>query len=332
MSAPESSPAEPSPAPERCPERIWELCRRTLVCPDLNRSSTTGDASSARRSTSTWPESLGPPPVSGPLVMGILNVTPDSFSDGGRHVETIAAIAAGVQLARDGADILDVGGESTRPYSTPVDEAEELRRVIPVISALATSVDVPISIDTSKANVARAAIEAGAEIINDVTGLEGDPAMVEVAATTRAGVCVMHMRGNPQTMQDDPRYTDVVAEIEDYLRQRLDWCIGHGIDAQRICLDPGIGFGKTHAHNLELLRATRRFADIGRPILIGHSRKGFIAKLLGDREADRDAGSIGVSLAVAAAGADIIRVHAVKPTVDALRLFAAAGGFARNRG
>jgi dihydropteroate synthase len=262
----------------------------------------------------------------GPLVMGILNVTPDSFSDGGRHFSIPAAVDAAIRMADDGADIIDIGGESTRPYSTPVSPDEECRRVVPVIEKLAGRVSIPISIDTSKAAVAQAAIAAGAEIINDVTGLEGDRQMIDVAARSGAGVCVMHMRGTPQTMQDDPHYEDVVVEIESYLRQRLRWCLDHGIAAERVCLDPGIGFGKTHGHNLELLRATRRFVDIGRPLLVGHSRKGFIGKVLGDPDAERDNGSVGVSLAVAAAGADVVRVHAVKPNVEALRLFAAAGG------
>ncbi len=262
----------------------------------------------------------------GPLVMGILNVTPDSFSDGGRHFSISNAVAAAVEMAAHGADIIDIGGESTRPYSTPVSAEQEMARVIPVIEQLAGKIEVPISIDTSKSIVARVAVAAGAEIINDVTGLEGDPDMAQVAAETGVGVCVMHMRGTPQTMQDDPQYDDVVEEIDDYLRQRLDWCIAQGIQADRVCLDPGIGFGKTHAHNLELLRATERFTRIGVPILIGHSRKGFVGKVLGDSTIDRDYGTIGVSLAVAAAGADVIRVHAVRPTVEALRLFAAAGG------
>lgn len=261
-----------------------------------------------------------------PLVMGILNVTPDSFSDGGKHHVAQRAIEAGLRMARDGADIIDIGGESTRPYSTPVDTDEELRRVIPVIRGLAGKVGVPISIDTSKAEVAREAIESGAEIINDVTGLDGDPEMAVLAARTSVGVCVMHMRGTPQTMQDDPKYGCVVTEIEGYLIDRLKACVGKGIDPERVCLDPGIGFGKTHAHNLELLRATRRFVALGRPILIGHSRKGFIGKVLGDGEADRDAGTVGVSLAVIAAGAAVVRVHAVRPNVDAIKLFIAAGG------
>ncbi len=258
-----------------------------------------------------------------PLVMGILNVTPDSFSDGGKHFDPSIAIEAALQMQADGADIIDIGGESTRPYSDPVTADEELRRVVPVIAGLAGKLDVPISIDTSKADVAAAAIEAGAEIINDVTGLEGDPDMPGTAVRCQVGVCVMHMRGTPQTMQNDPRYDNVVEEIYDYLRRRFDHCIAAGIEPRRICLDPGIGFGKTHEHNLELLRHTRRFCELDAPILIGHSRKGFIGKVLGDKQADRTAGTLGVSLAVAAAGADVIRVHDVKPTVDALKLFRA---------
>jgi dihydropteroate synthase len=262
----------------------------------------------------------------GPLVMGILNVTPDSFSDGGRHLACEAAVAAALAMEADGADILDIGGESTRPYSDPVSAEEELRRVVPVIERLREKLRIPISIDTSKASVASAAIAAGAEIINDVTGLEGDAKMVEVAAQSGVGVCVMHMQGTPQTMQDDPCYENVVEEIADYLRQRLDWCVARGIDASKICLDPGVGFGKTHEHNLELVRSVARFGRLGRPILIGHSRKGFVGKVLGDKTVDRDAGTLGVTLAVAAQGASVVRVHAVRPTVEALRLFHACGG------
>lgn len=256
-----------------------------------------------------------------PLVMGILNVTPDSFSDGGKHFSTQAAINMALQMQTDGADIIDIGGESTRPYSDPVGTEEELRRVIPVIEALAPRLNVPISIDTSKAAVAQAAIDAGAEIINDVTGLEGDPEMLPVAVGSTAGVCVMHMQGTPQTMQDNPSYRNVVEDIYEYLRKRFEFCIDAGIAPERICLDPGIGFGKSHEHNLELLRHTERFCQLDAPILIGHSRKGFIGKVLGDKAADRTAGTLGVSLAVAAAGADIVRVHDVRPTVEALKLF-----------
>ena len=261
-----------------------------------------------------------------PLVMGILNVTPDSFSDGGQHIDPGTAVRAAHQIEADGAEIIDIGGESTRPYSDPVGVQQELDRVMPVIERLAGKISIPISIDTSKSAVASAAVVAGAEIINDVTGLDGDPEMMATARDLGVGVCVMHMQGNPQTMQDDPRYNDVVEEIYAYLIARLDFCAQAGIERDRICLDPGIGFGKTHEHNLELLCGTRRFVDLGAPLLIGHSRKGFIGKILGDKEADRTAATLGVSLAVAAAGAAVIRVHDVKPTVDALKLFEAAGG------
>jgi dihydropteroate synthase len=258
-----------------------------------------------------------------PLVMGICNVTPDSFSDGGKNADRKSAIATAIQMQSDGAAIVDIGGESTRPYSDPVATQQELDRVIPVIEGLRGRLTIPISIDTSKAVVAAAAIEAGAEIINDVTGLEGDPDMVRVAVESGVGVCVMHMQGTPQTMQDDPSYENVVEEIRDYLIQRRQFCIDAGIDADKICLDPGIGFGKTHQHNLELIRSTHRFTDLGSPILIGHSKKGFIGNVLGDKDADRTAGTLGVSLAVAAAGVHVIRVHDVRVTVDALKLFAA---------
>ena len=261
--------------------------------------------------------------------MGILNVTPDSFSDGGHHVRREDAIRAALRMESSGADIIDIGGESTRPDSQPVATDDELSRVIPVIEGLVGRLRIPISIDTSKAAVAEAAIAAGAEIINDVTGLSGDPRMCDVAVRSAVGVCVMHMKGTPQTMQHDPRYENVVQEIVNYLVQRRDDCVNRGILRSRICLDPGIGFGKTHEHNLTLLRATQRFVGLGSPILIGHSRKGFIGKLLGDKEADRMAGTLGVSLAVAAAGAHVIRVHDVKETVDALKLFEAAGGLGK---
>ncbi|TWU37192.1 dihydropteroate synthase [Novipirellula artificiosorum] len=258
--------------------------------------------------------------------MGILNVTPDSFSDGGRHVAIHDAVETALQMQADGADIIDIGGESTRPYSEPVSADEERSRVIPVIDQLCGKLTIPISIDTSKGDVARAAIAAGAEIVNDVTGLEGDSTMPSVVVDHGVGVCVMHMQGSPQTMQDDPLYEDVVSEIESYLVARRQFCEACGIPRNRICLDPGIGFGKTHEHNLRLLRATRRFVALGSPLLIGHSRKGFIGKVLGDQRADRMAGTLGVSLAAAAAGANILRVHDVKPSVEALKLFEAAGG------
>ena len=263
-----------------------------------------------------------------PRIMGIVNVTPDSFSDGGKFADHDQAIEHGLYLARSGADILDIGGESTRPYSEPVSVRQELERVIPVIKGLATQTDVPLSIDTSKAVVARAAIEAGAQIINDVTGLEGDPDMIRVAIESKVGVCAMHMQGTPQTMQDNPRYEDVVTDIHDYLRQRRDTLVDAGIDLQRICLDPGIGFGKTHEHNLTLLANSYRFLDLGCPILVGHSRKGFIGKLLGDKSVDRDAGTLALTLWLAQQGVQIIRVHEVERTKQALQVLAGAGGLA----
>lgn len=261
-----------------------------------------------------------------PLVMGILNVTPDSFSDGGRFVDTLAAIEQGLRLAHAGAEILDIGGESTRPYSTPVDAEEELRRVEPVIRALARETSVPLSIDTSKAAVARAALEAGAEIINDITAFASDPEMLAVAQQSQAGVCAMHMQGTPQTMQDAPAYEDVVEEILGYLRTRREALLAAGIDRGRICLDPGIGFGKTHQHNLTLLANCHRFHELGCPLLVGHSRKGFIGKVLGDKEADRLAGTIGTALSLARQGVQIVRVHDVEPVKQALLLFEATGG------
>lgn len=262
-----------------------------------------------------------------PLLMGIVNVTPDSFSDGGRYLDAAAAVEHGLRLAAEGADLLDVGGESTRPYAPPVDEAEELRRVGPVIGPLCRQAGVPISIDTSKAAVARAALDAGAQIINDVTGLAGDPAMLPLAAAAGAGVCVMHMAGTPQTMQDDPRYDHVVEDILAWLAARRDRLVAAGLDPARIALDPGIGFGKTHAHNLELVANCGRFLGLGCPVVVGHSRKGFIGKVLGDQGADRTAGSVGVSLALARQGVQVLRVHDVAPTRQALLLFEAAGGW-----
>ena len=261
-----------------------------------------------------------------PLLMGIVNVTPDSFSDGGKFLDTQAAIEQGLSLVEQGADILDIGGESTRPYSASVALEEELQRVLPVVQSLCEQTQVPISIDTSKARVAAEAVAAGAEIINDVTGLEGDPDMLDVASKTGAGLCVMHMQGTPQTMQDDPNYGNVVEEVFAYLKLRRDALVASGIRAERICLDPGIGFGKTHGHNLALLAGCRRFLDLGQPILIGHSRKGFIGHLLGDKQADRTAANIGVALAVARQGVQVIRVHDVLQVKQALLLFDQSGG------
>jgi dihydropteroate synthase len=259
--------------------------------------------------------------------MGIVNVTPDSFSDGGRHDSVEAAVAHGLRLVAEGADILDVGGESTRPFSQPVAVDEELRRVSEVVRRLAADAGVPVSIDTSKAAVAARAVDLGAEIINDVTGLEGDPDMLRVARATGVGVCAMHMQGTPQTMQVDPRYDDVVADIHAYLAARRDALLAAGIPQAKICLDPGIGFGKTHAHNRELMARAGQFTDLGVPILIGHSRKGFIGKaveqILG-RPATReelDAATAGAACGLAAQGIQIVRVHAAGQVRSALELF-----------
>lgn len=273
-----------------------------------------------------------------PLVMGIVNATPDSFSDGGRHEGEDAAVAHGLALAAEGADILDVGGESTRPFSEPVDAAEEWRRVGGVVRRLAREAGLPVSIDTSKAWIAERAIDAGAEIINDVTGLEGDPAMVGVALASGAGVCAMHMQGTPKTMQLDPRYDDVVAEIHGYLAARRDALLAAGVEPDRICLDPGIGFGKTHAHNLDLVARAGAFLDLGTPILVGHSRKGFVGKLLEKplgRPAtleDRDAATAGIACVLAAQGIQIVRVHAVGLVRAAIEAFVTSRPLPAGRG
>ena len=198
-----------------------------------------------------------------PAIMGIVNVTPDSFSDGGKFIDPAKATEHALKLVDEGASILDIGGESTRPYSQPVDAEEEQQRVVEVIRGIAKQTNVPISIDTSKASVARAAIDVGAEIINDVTGLEGDPAMLPLAVETGVGVCAMHMQGTPQTMQDNPQYDDVVREIFEYLQQRKSALLDAGIELQKICLDPGVGFGKTHNDNLELIAHADRFSSAG---------------------------------------------------------------------
>jgi dihydropteroate synthase len=262
-----------------------------------------------------------------PCIMGIVNVTPDSFSDGGHYFTPNTAIEHALRLEDEGADILDFGGESTRPYSQPVSTDDELRRIVPVLEALVGRVSIPISIDTSKSEVARAAIVLGAEIINDVTGLELDPEMIGVAGNSQVGVCAMHMRGTPQIMQNVPTYANVVAEIYDYLAARDAALLSAGIAPERICLDPGIGFGKTHEHNLELIRASGTFLRLNRPILVGHSRKGFIGRLIGNKDVDRAAGTLGVTLALARLGIQIVRVHDVQATRHALATFQACGGF-----
>ena len=254
-----------------------------------------------------------------PLLMGILNVTPDSFSDGGQFQLVENAIARALQMEADGADIIDIGGESTRPGAEPVMLEEELRRTIPVIRELATRVGAPISIDTTKAEVARQALEAGAEIVNDISGLTFDPEMLEVCRLHDAGICLMHIQGTPQTMQQNPTYVDVVQEVIDFLQQQVDRCLMAGILPERMCVDPGIGFGKTAEHNLQLLKSVSRLQrDLQRPVLIGHSRKRFLSKILGRSVDERESGTIGVSIALAEQGVDILRIHDVRSVRDAI--------------
>ncbi len=302
-----------------------------------------------------------------PLLMGIVNVTPDSFSDGGRFLAPEAAIEHGLRLAAEGADILDIGGESTRPGALPIDVEEEVRRVMPVVEALCRTAGVPISIDTSKAEVARRALDAGVEIVNDVTALRGDPGMIPLAVRSGCGVCAMHCRGAPRTMQGNPVYDDVVAEVMDYLRGRRDALLAAGVAQDRIALDPGIGFGKTTRHNLQLLDGIARFHALGCPLLVGHSRKRFLADIAGpgaekkkgspqptigrrpperpeggqrraalvdaQRETapffpERLPGTIGVALALAMRRVQVLRVHDVGAVREALAAFQAVGGMA----
>jgi dihydropteroate synthase len=259
-----------------------------------------------------------------PSVMGVVNVTPDSFSDGGVNFRAEDAIASGRRMLDDGASIVDVGGESTRPGSDGVSVDEELRRVVPVLEALAGR---PVSIDTAKAEVARRALQLGAELVNDVTALRGDPDLAGVVAESGVYLCLMHMRGEPRTMQDDPRYDDVVAEVAAFLEERLAFAVDQGIAEERICLDPGIGFGKTVEHNLELVRRLDVLLALGRPVVIGFSRKRSLGRMLGDPEATT--GSVSASLGAAVAayerGATILRVHDVRETVEALTVAARLG-------
>ena len=252
-----------------------------------------------------------------PWVMGIVNVTPDSFSDGGLCETTEAAIAHALRLVEEGADVLDIGGESTRPGSLPVDTQEEIDRVVPVIEALRNKVKIPISIDTSKAAVAEAACEAGAGIINDVTALEGDPRMGEVVARYQAGLCLMHMKGTPKTMQDEVTYTDAVNEIEQYLGTAIQRALAHGISPDSMLVDPGIGFGKHLNHNLQLIQACGSIAKrLNRPILMGVSRKSFLGTLTGRSVHEREAGTAAAVTACVLAGAHIVRVHHVAAARD----------------
>ncbi len=252
-----------------------------------------------------------------PAVLGVVNVTPDSFSDGGVNLDQSVAVASGRRMLAEGAAIVDIGGESTRPGAPPTSADEELRRVVPVLEQLAGA---PVSIDTMKAEVARAAVELGAMLVNDISALRGDPALVEVVAESGVFLCLMHMQGEPRTMQIDPHYDDVVAEVAAFLEERLAFAVDHGVPEDRICLDPGIGFGKTPDQNLQLVRRLDALVALGRPVLVGLSRKSTIGKAVGEPAARvaTDAASVGAAVAAFDRGASIFRVHDVRSHVEAL--------------
>jgi len=252
-------------------------------------------------------------------LMGVVNVTPDSFSDGGAYFDAGKAVDRGLALAAEGADIIDVGGESTRPGARPVPEAEEAGRVVPVIAALRAKTPALISVDTTKAAVARAALDAGADIVNDTSAFRFDPAMPGVVARAGAGVVLMHMQGTPLTMQEDPRYDDLVGEISGFLAERIRVAAAAGIPGERVIIDPGIGFGKTLDHNLEILRRQESFLTLGRPLLLGFSRKAFLGKILGLPPADRLEGTIAAAVLSVERGAHILRIHDVGPVARAVR-------------
>jgi dihydropteroate synthase len=258
-----------------------------------------------------------------PAVMGVVNVTPDSFSDGGVHLRVEAAVTAAWGMLEAGAALVDVGGESTRPGSGGVSVAEELERVEPVLADLQGA---PVSIDTSKADVARRALELGAELVNDVTALRGDADLAGVVADAGAYLCLMHMRGEPRTMQDDPRYDDVVSDVKAFLEERLAFAVAAGIDERRVCLDPGIGFGKTAAHNFELVRRLDELCALGRPVLVGFSRKSSLARLTGGDRVGTAAASVGAAVAAYDRGASILRAHDVREHVEALAAAQAVRG------
>ncbi len=254
--------------------------------------------------------------------MVIVNVTPDSFSDGGQFSTTETALVHARSLVTNGADVLDIGGESTRPGSRPVSIQEEIDRVAPVVETLAKEINIPISVDTSKAEVAQTCVSLGAEIINDVTGFRGDPQMISVAAKTNAGLVVMHMLGTPRTMQQSPEYDDVVTDIRDFFAERVQKLVASGISRERIVIDPGIGFGKTLAHNLGLVRRLFSFRELGLPILLGVSRKSFLAKVLHRETHERLAGSLAVAcFAMSRNAVDVLRVHDVAETCDVVRMW-----------
>src|SRR3954468_19031973 len=256
--------------------------------------------------------------------MGVVNVTPDSFSDGGRYLDARAAIDHGEQLAAEGAAILDVGGESTRPGADPVSETEELRRVVPVVEGLAGIARV--SIDTSKVAVATAALDAGADYVNDVTAFRGDPELAGLVGDRGVDCCLMHMLGTPRTMQQDPRYDDVVSEVKAFLEARLAYAVGEGVPEERVMLDPGIGFGKTVEHNLELIRRLDEIVALGRPVVFGVSRKSFLGRITGREVGERLPGTIATNVLALERGASVFRVHEVAPVRDALAVAAATVG------
>ena len=262
--------------------------------------------------------------LSRPRVMGIVNVTPDSFSDGGRHASASAAVAHCERLVQEGADILDIGGESSRPGAEPVPIELEMARTLPVLAA-ALKLGVPVSIDTVKPALMQAALDLGVDIVNDINALRAPGAEALVAAHPNCGVCLMHMRGQPASMQADPHSADVVGEVAAFLRDRADALRARGVAAERITLDPGIGFGKTHAHNLELLRRQSELLALGLPLLAGWSRKGSLGKITGREPGDRLVASVAAALAAVQRGARIVRVHDVAATVDALAVWHAAG-------
>lgn len=254
------------------------------------------------------------------LVMGVLNVTPDSFFSASRRLDPVDAIAEGLAMAAGGADILDIGGESSRPGAAPVAEEEELARILPVVRGLRRETVIPISIDTTKANVARAALETGADIVNDISALRFDPAMASLIAAERVPVVLMHMQGTPRTMQAEPRYGDAAREVRDFLAAQLYEAMDAGVPQESIILDPGIGFGKTLEHNLQLLRGLPTLAALGQPLLIGVSRKAFLGKILDVDPAERLEGSLAAAVAAVLAGANIVRVHDVNATCRAVRV------------
>jgi len=271
------------------------------------------------RSAEIWRHRTGEVVLDRTRVMGILNVTPDSFSDGGRYYDSDAALRHGLEMVEHGADLLDIGGESTRPGSDPVSAEEEWRRIGPVIRSLASKVDVPLSVDTMKREVASKAIEVGASIVNDVSGLR-DPAMVRLVAGTRAGAVIVHMLGNPKTMQTHPEYTDVVRQVRSFLRKRIQVLEAAGVPSEAIAVDPGVGFGKTQDHNLALLNHLDRLASLGHPVVVGVSRKSFIERLGGGEPGERLPGSLAAATLAVAKGAHVVRAHDVRETVRAMRV------------